>query len=571
MNPSVHMDYSKLSIPNISPAIGSGELHPKDTQAWLASLPLADSAATSRRLYKQIFDLNRIELDAKERLELMELYSRPVATTSKALQSSFAHLSLPLAPKAHQLAEFLRQLHNEMAYGYKAVLRDLLSARGKWGRKAAVELAVERAMHQLGEVLLRSYQVYMPYPAGTWREIHALYQLAEEEGFLTEPLSASREDAGETVTVRDTFLRIVLLALCGPYQLPQNECLRVNDFLFNWADKASVKSELGVTDPVGHFLIDLSADSPAMLIPKDVKLKAAPYLRMLSTIGLARTVHELLNQLKNGETADQLNIGSDCVDSGCVDMLRRMVRFWGMAARRQYSRSTKRASQISLCVGLKAVHFFSGGQKPFVPPSVATQAGDAWQGMAVVDSGRELFVDLDGDMAAAEAATPDALAANGEMFRTDRWRIRDESAGGLSLMHIGRGSQVRVGDLLGIQGPDTDVWRVGVARWLKSPATGQLEMGVEMLAPAVVPVAVLPVSGTVSTTFGYEPALRIDTIPALHQPATLLVARGLVAVGQNLDLVDPQALTAPRRVRVLNVIERTGAFEQVVFADVLRS
>ena len=138
-------------------------------------------------------------------------------------------------------------------------------------------------------------------------------------------------------------------------------------------------------------------------------------------------------------------------------------------------------------------------------------------------------------------------------------------------MHIGRGSQVRVGDLLGIQGPDTDAWRVGVASWLKSPATGQLEMGVEMLAPAVAPVAVLPVPGTVSTTFGYEPALRIDTIPALHQPATLLVARGLVAVGQNLDLVDPQALTAPRRVRVLNVIERTGAFEQVVFADVLRS
>lgn len=561
------MNNSKLSIPDLRPATGGGEVRPKDIQAWLASLPLADSAATSQQLYKRLFDLNRHALDARDRLELMELYSRPVETISAALQGSFANLSLPLPSKAHQLAEFLRQLHTEMAYGYKSVIRDLMSARNLWSRKAVIALPVERAIHQLGEVLLRSYQVYMPYPAGVWREIHTLYRLAEKHEFLEDPLSASREDAAETVTVRDSYLRAVLLGLCGPYQLPQNECFRVNAFLFNWADKASVQSELEIVDPVGHFLIDLSADSPAMLIPRDVKLKPAPYLRILSTIGLARTVHELLNQLKKGEPSDLLRIGSDCVDSSCVDMLRRMVRFWGLAARRQYSRRSQRASQLSVCVGLKAVHFFSNGQKPFAPPSPADQGGSAPQAR---EEERELFVDLNADMAAADAQSAPPQSAI-EMFRTDRWRIRDESAGGISLMHLGRGSPVRIGDLLGIQGPDTNLWRVGVARWLKSPGAGQLEMGVEMLAPDIAPVAVMPANGATGVAGRYVPALRLDTILALHQPATLIVERGLVTAGDDLDLADPQDLGTSRRVRILNVIERTGSFEQVVFADVMRS
>jgi hypothetical protein len=105
------------------------ETDPKYAQAWLASLPLADSAETAREIYQALYTLNRQELDAARRFELMELYSSPVASVTAALESYFTRAALPLTPKKRQLAEFIRQLHMEMAYGYKGCLQDLETQR----------------------------------------------------------------------------------------------------------------------------------------------------------------------------------------------------------------------------------------------------------------------------------------------------------------------------------------------------------------------------------------------------------------------------------------------------------
>ncbi len=565
------MDNPTLTVPGTKPLTGKIETSLRETQDWLASLPLADSFATSQQLYRALHGLNRHEIDFKERLELMELYAQPVASVSQALQTTKTHLNLPLNPKARQLSEFMQKLHTEMAYGYKYVIRDMSKSRNLWGKKPALALAAERAIHHLGEMLLRCYQVYMPYPAGVWREIHTLYRLVEQSDALDDSLSGSREGTGARVAVRSTYLRVILLGLCGPYQLPQDECVSVNAFLFSWAGKASIGLDFDIADPVGHFLIDLTADSPAMLFPKDVKLKAAPYLRVLSTIGLARTVHDFINQIKNGKSTRLLNIGTDCSEFTCADMLRRMVRFWGLAARRQYSRRARHESQLSVCVGLKALHFFSNGQKPFAPPDVQSAESAAVLPESMQTGGDAAFIDLDtANVPLAQSIADPVLPSSAdEMYRTVAWRIRDESAAGLSLVHQGGGAVVRVGDLLGIHDPDSNAWRVGVARWLKSPVAGELEMGVEMLAPEAIPAAVRLVGDGISDAH-YVQALRLAATPVLHQPATLLLERGMASPGRDLYLLDDTDPEAPRRVRIMKLIERTGSFEQSVFVDVRR-
>jgi hypothetical protein len=66
----------------------------------------------------------------------------------------------------------------------------------------------------------------------------------------------------------------------------------------------------------------------------------------------------------------------------------------------------------------------------------------------------------------------------------------------------------------------------------------------------------------------YSQALLLPPIEALRQPATLLVARGTCQPGEDIDIADSESPS--RRVRVLNVVERSSAFAQVVFADVAR-
>ncbi|HSW53097.1 MAG TPA: hypothetical protein VLG93_07690, partial [Sulfuricaulis sp.] len=204
-----------LSMPVKRVSAWMAETDPKYAQAWLASLPLADSAETAREIYQALYTLNRQELDAARRFELMELYNAPVASVTAALESYFTRAALPLTPKKRQLAEFIRQLHMEMAYGYKGCLQDLEKQRLRWGRKTLRAQALLRALHYLGEVLLHSYQVYMPYPPEVWRELHAIYQYAAEHELTQEVLDTPAPMAAKT-TLNQEYLRILLLGLSNP-------------------------------------------------------------------------------------------------------------------------------------------------------------------------------------------------------------------------------------------------------------------------------------------------------------------------------------------------------------------
>ncbi|MHB8347295.1 MAG: hypothetical protein ACYDHM_08925 [Acidiferrobacterales bacterium] len=558
-----HVAFSNLGA---DPSTGDTQVRIRDARSWVAALPLADSVTSAERLYRALSDLNRQDLKVSQRLDLMELYAPPLAAVSAALQASWVYLRLPMPPRARRLAEFLRTLHGEMACGYQCALRDLFKGHHPWDRKPVVCLAAARAIHQLGEVLLRSYQVYMPVPAGVWRDIHGLYRLIEERGLLDYPLGRASGDSGHRLTVRNTYLRVLLLGLCGPYQLPQNGCLRVNALLLNWSHKASIALRPEKANPEGCFLVNLSADSPARPIPRDEKPAAGPDLRVLDTFGLARAVHGLVQQPPDGALLHNPGIGFDLTESGCLDVFRLMVRSWGAGACRLYPRHRVRGTEMSLCIGLKALHFFSSGRKPFAPPAVERDSG----GLAVWnrESGRRepdvAFIDLDSSAVSPgmEAPNPAPQQAVEQRHETYEWTIRDESAGGLALMHRGGSAVVAVGDLLGIFGPGAGSWSVGVVRWLKSPDTSCVEIGVKMLAPGVVPVAVKPADGAVSSDF--VQALQLAAIPPAGLPPTLLVERGLTSVGKDLLLVDRQDGGGPGRVRVQKVIRRTRSFEQVV-------
>lgn len=528
------------------------DTEPSAAAAWLAALPLADSVQAAQQVYQALFTLNRMPLEADDRLVLMELYRKPVAAVAAGLQPHFARLSLPLKPRLKQLADFLCQLHMEMANGYKHVVKAGLSERKPWESDAFL-LALERAIRYLGEVLLRSYQVYMPSPPGVWKEIHGFYRYAEHHGQAHRLLIIDGREEGTTIT--RAYLQTLLLGLCGPYQLPQNECHQVNAFLARWAQKAEIVSAIQAVNPVGHFLIDFDADHPAAPFPRDVSLQPAPALRALNAIELARVAHDFSKRLQKGESPRVLGLGFECVGSACADSLKRMLRFWGMAGRRQFSRRHS-LQPLSLCVGLNAVHFFCDGQRPFTPPRVLA---------AIPDRAAE-----PPDLFSLEAESHDerpVTAPLPELFRVDsRWQLRDESAGGLSLARSGKaGIPVRVGDIIGIQNPVLNQWRVGAVRWVKSADTQHVEMGVEMLAPQAWALAVRP-AGTDAVP--YSQALRLPPIEALRQPATLLVARGTCQPGEDIEIADGES--PPRRVRVLSVVERSSAFAQVVFADVTR-
>jgi hypothetical protein len=577
-----------VSIPPKKVSAWSAETDPKYARAWLATLSFTHSREAARELSQALYTLNRMALDPYLRFDLMELYGEPVATVTTALQNQFIRLSLPLTPKRRQLAEFVRQLQMEMAYGYKCCLFDVQKAWLPWSKRRLTVQAVERAMRYLGGVLWHSYQVYMPYPAGVWKEVHELYRFAEENGHEHEQLELARPDGPVAPpTVLQRYLQILLLGLSSPYQLPPGECHLVNRFLEEWAARARLTTDLEIADPAGNFLVDLASDSPPIPYPREAKMPNSPSLRALNAVELVRTLQSFIQRMRQGEATQALHLGFECLESACLDVLQRMSRAWGTVARRRHARM-KRHGYLFLCTGLNALHFFSSGQKPFAQPFTPADEGAADHPVlpedTVPDPGSsetaepetdETYVSLDEPADTRAPAAPKTVAASSErpavpreFYRIDRWQIQDIGPQGMLLTCEGEAAaHVRVGDIIGVQQVNAiGRWSAAVVRWLKNTGPGRIEMGIEMLAPDVKPVAVRSAESPEIHVPGYAQAMMLPAVEAAHRPASLLVARGLYQPQRDLLLLEDGA--PARRIRPLKLLERTGSFEQVVIAEV---
>jgi hypothetical protein len=568
-----------LTMPTKRVSAWIAETDPKYARAWLASLPLADGAESAREIYQALYTLNRQELDVARRFDLMELYNNPIATVTAALEPYFTRTALPLTSKKRQLAEFIRQLHMEMSYGYKGCLQDLDKQRLRWGKKTLLATSIQRAMHYLGEVLLHSYQVYMPYPPEVWHEIHAIYRYAMEQNLVAEVVDTAASGGAKTTLAHD-YTRILLVGLSNPYQLPQNECRQVQRFLHHWSAKATLRDNLEVPHSAGHFLVDLTKDSPPAPFPRDVQTQPNRDLILLDATELLRTIQFFIQRLKKGDSARTLSLGIECLDSVCLEILQRMLRSWGLAPRRQYSR-IQRSGPVFVCASIPALHFFAAGQKPFSPPAAEPDKGKTDDRFILpahiqeditseVRADDEDFIALDQPVDVGPMPQTDlkeSPAPHGDAFRVDRWQIKDSAPKGLQLVRQGSShTYVRVGDVVGIQQMDEiGRWSAGVVRWMKSPQANVLEMGIELLAAGAKPVAVAPVRG--ASVGEYQAALLLPAIEALRRPATLLLSRGVFAPGNNLIMAEEEK--GARTVRLLQRLEHTSVFELIVFADVL--
>lgn len=550
-----------VSVPSKRVSAWSVETNPKYARAWLASLSPVDNADSARELYQSLYALNRMDLDVGQRDELMGLYGAPIYEAVGFFQASFGRASFPLPKKLRQVAEFVCQLHFEMAHGYKLCVQDLSRHWLPWRRRQLIAACAERALYHLGEVLLRSYQLYLPYPQGVWRDVHALYRHVEHYGRHDEVVRVDEGLGMTSVSVSQRYRRLLMLGIANPYQMPANECVAVYRFLGRWIEQVRLDSTLVRPDSAGCFLVDPAMDVPPSPLARTTG-SSNPDLRVLDTGELVRTLHVFLRRLERGEPAGELQLGVECLDSACHDMLQRLHRSYAHTTSRRHSR-IKRHETVSICAGVSAMHFFVSGQRPMAASgSAVTDAPFQTETLSETDGsgGDQAYVALDEP---THVASP---SSRHDSFRIDRWQVRDVSPQGLLLAQDEEPSvKFRVGDALGVQRSNTvGQWSVGLVRWCKARSGKGVEVGVELIAPDAAPASLRAVAdGEIAAV----PALSLPAVEAAHRPASLLVPRGALQVGKDFFLSETNRTV--RRVRILDAIERTSSIEQVIVGNVL--
>ncbi len=548
----------------------AAEVRPRRVEHWLASLPRASARDSAERLLQALFGQNRTSLDAENRLSIMELYREPVIAAAEVLRQDSATLSYPLSGRSLELYSLVAKLLTEVANGYKIVANDI-SDKGK-SNKADLVLALQRATHFLGQVLVNAYQTYATCPAGVWRELHHIYLYAENHRLLNFPIAAPDSNSPDGLcTITDSYQQICLLGACHPYGLLQDECIKMYKLFLHWQSSAQISSEVVKKDPTGRFIISVNSDSPPVPAIKTQPVEATDHLRLLNALDVLREVHSVLRNLKHDLALGSLSstmvkIG---VDANDVDLLRRVGRFLTGVKSKRRSLRIEKDVQISLCCGVSSIHYYMNGEKRLAAgPDVRNPESDEQSdtGSPSSNDDAERYIDLSElDLGApANDTGVDRTESNSWQSRVvhqiHACRTKNESASGMCL-HVTRPSslQVHVGDVIAIQEPIDKRWRVGVVRWLRCLSDAGMDLGIEMLGPEARAVAIKRESHSM-----YFEGLMLPGNQALKSPTSLIVSRGINQPGEKLFVVDVDGV--PRAATPLRLMERTTSFAQLLLA-----
>jgi hypothetical protein len=535
-----------LSVPQLSARDAAGiELDPVKVGRWLEDLPLLNVAETSRKLFSTLATHNRVAFDDAQRLALLELFRRPVRQISLELTKQYIGLPLPLAEKHKSIAEQNRQFHLEMANGYKRLALNATArndAIGSAAARAALARVIQRAIRHLTEVLAVSFQTYSPHPMQTWKEIHALYSHAENFKLTAVEVDDPLNMAVPKSSIDHAYKQALLLDFSDPYTLPPRMVDRVHHYLDRWAPLAQLTAATAAYEPTCQFLIDPEHDQAGAAYTSYASLDDPKRYRLLKTVELARQVYTQLTLLKGGQMPPPDGLREDFFVESGQEVLRRMLNAWGVNPQRSFRRNPRTGHQVEMAIGLEAIsHWINGGRK-FVVSS--TFVGPMPQRTSI----------------GAEPRAPDNRMVPRDFFT---WDIEDESAGGLSLSMRGASNvHIQVGDLIITRTPGQgNPWSVGVIRWVRSPGSSNVEIGIQRLAPSADPVVVKTVDDGGKES-DFLPALLLPEIKPLKQPQSLVTHRGVCKPDSLIYMDNGYRLY---KIEPAKLIEAGHSFEQFRF------
>ena len=542
------------------PASDSFNYRASAVEQWVQDLPLGNVGAMSKLLYNSLREVNRLAIGWRERQRFLELFRQPIEYVQEQLNRRYTTVSFPLPPKTQQIAELSKALAGEMALGYKTAIEEMLgSSFLSRDNKALTEL-IHRAVHYLSCSLLTSYKTYSPHAEDSWFELHILYLHAEHKKLHTKPVGDSENKALPKSSIARLYKQILLLALASPYRMRQGEAHAVYNALARWAGHAEIIPYNDPSAAEALFVVHLDSDDAPDFQAFNHRDCNTELCRLVDTRQLSHLLQEELNYLgAKGKNDEGIS----------AELFYRLIRCWGIAPKRSFSRNDKETT-LEVVVGLSSLH-----------RALATELGDESQlrDKAEYQSKTVAAVSQPTSQDIWNIFSKDKLGQQYQSYQQTQqteespaptpavprqyWQIRNESAGGYRLaIEKNEGAKIQVGELLGLRPRySEETCEVGVIRWMRQPADGGLELGVQVLAPQVVPVMLRSVRLSNKAT-EFQPALLLPEVPAISQPATLLTPIMLFDTGVELQLHNPE-----HEIRIV-LSERgqeTGSFTQYRF------
>jgi len=285
------------------------------------------------------------------------------------------------------------------------------------------------------------------------------------------------------------YKRLLALATIQPESFTSAELVEVFALVRASADLGELMSGSGEPPGQGWFWVDIAQDSPPVAI---VRREPPPVddLVYFSAASLARAASDRLARRTSLGAAAPADPQDETVDGAREAMLRRLRERWAMPPRRTQPRRRSEYT-VEVCAGLEEIWLRLVRGEDLSPPP-------------------------------------------------NEWTVQNESPNGFSIIRVsGNGGGLAAGMAIALRRQNTVAWAVCVVRWIRSEQPGQVELGLQLVSQAAIPVRVAFRSGA-----------------SARSPVAALVLPPLAGVRRHQAVLAPAGTYAARRFMLVHDSER---------------
>ena len=532
---------------------------------WLGELPQGNPDACAATLMQVIHKTNRAPLQRTTRFKVAEQFRPVINRICDALVKRYRNSGLPLDPEAERQAHAINRLQRELTVAFRHAVNDfLVDGRTTVERRREAPVAFQRALLAQGRALLEAYRIYQPEPQGFWRSLHTLYGRAEALQMQAAPIEGDKGSDETALSVKQAYLRTVILSLANPYHLMQGEAEELYRRIGRWAHFIRLHVPKESDSLSGRFVLDLGSDFPPHYRAAQQKHHLPMSSPRLLEIGqlseaLDQQIAYLDDHLRQSRHANTLS----------ERMQRNMyARFQNALAGRQERTHARQSSmgQVRMVSGLSPCHFMLNGKNPFQPEEDEARwrrkvagASGGQEGLALVDdsddnpdngmahrTARFKSFDVDADDVWTKAnrinidEEPTEAQTSTPRIQSVTLRRKNLSEGGMALLHPqGCTLRTRVGELVAYGNPNDpetpESWRLATIRWLRTQPEQGIEIGLEFIDDSAHAAASKAISGPGNGS-AYLRTLIVPRVNPMMESTTLITPASVYDVGTRLAL-----------------------------------
>lgn len=331
-----------------------------------------------------------------------------------------------------------------------------------------------------------------------WKQLHALYFLAESEGYSQAPFVLHATVPTFRPSVQSLYLRTLILDLVNSGNLTRVQVEIADGWFSSWCGDYSLDAEFSSRSHL--FFVDLASDRGLHLMQKDAHGATVRYVRADSLKAQLEEVQAGLRQgrLYAGHGAGAVFPVEQHV--ALLDIIERLYHSMIAGAENRIEERTRfEDREVDVVVGMeRLLAKIRGGPAAGNDAPAATAPTFASEMVEISPSGLSLT--------SIEAAPSPAAAVDADV---ETWRVSDLSSRGYGLL-VDKASAdaVMLNGIIGVRNQETGNWIIGaVVRKLANRVRGEILAGVEVLCYRPVPVELAPVSGGPSIEALYLPGI----------------------------------------------------------------